>query len=86
VGYFFSPYSAGERNSFSVIGKTVYGFITGYLVSKLDPLIDKLSHGELSTPSLADHGVVLALFSVACFLITVPLTYITRAYWVRKSG
>jgi hypothetical protein len=78
-----SPYNSTERASFSGITRLVYGFISGYVISKLDPFINQLLVTANGKP--IDHRVaVMALFAFACFLVTVGMTYITRSYWHAK--
>ena len=39
VGMLAAPYSKAEKEHFSELAKIISGFVTGYLLSKLDPVI-----------------------------------------------
>jgi hypothetical protein len=77
VGIIISPYN-NEEKRFSELAKVVYGFLTGYVVSKVDPLLNKLLRkDEIDTTSL----IVIAYF-VSSLVLSIALTYITRSYWI----
>jgi hypothetical protein len=82
-GILASPYSTNERSSFSELAKLIYGFLSGYLFSKLDPLI---SHVIQPSPGhgIEERFVAITLFSIASFLIAAGVTYISRTYWVTR--
>lgn len=82
VGIVISPYNKNETKHFDHISGVVYGFVTGYLVSKIDPLI-----GDVFDPKSAIFSERLMLclgMLLATFLTTVALTYVTRVYWVEE--
>lgn len=77
VGIIISPYSITEREAFASIGKLVYGFLSGYAFSKIDPIIGSLIDPKTATPTVAIY-VTVALVS---FLASAAFTYISRSYW-----
>lgn len=80
VGILASPYSADERSSFSDLAKLIYGFLSGYILSKLDPLISHLLTPN-SIQSIEGHYAALVPFGVTSFVVAVGVTYVTRCYW-----
>jgi hypothetical protein len=84
-GIMISPYNSGERSAFSEHARLVYGFVTGYVISKLDPLLTRLIETK-SGQGLDQRLFAVALFAIASFLIAIGVTYISRSYWVRKSS
>lgn len=79
AGILVSPYNAAEQSEFSEIAKLVYGFLTGYVVSKIDPLLTKIG-----TEGGNGHMLVYAAYLLTSFLIAVAVTYITRSYWLSE--
>lgn len=80
IGIVASPYTAGEKSAFSEFAKLIYGFVSGYVLSKLDPLISKFLDPKASygfDPQLT----AIVFFAIPTFLITVGVTYISRSYW-----
>lgn len=77
LGTFVSPESASEQGRFMTYGKAVSAFVSGYLVSKLDKVVEEI----LSPQTLA---VPLAAFrlsaSIAAMISALLVTYILRAY------
>jgi hypothetical protein len=80
AGILASPYNASEKGSFAELSKLIYGFLTGYVISKLDPIISNVlavpKEGEFQS-----HAMVFAAFVLSSFMIAVALTYISRSYW-----
>ena len=80
IGIVLSPYNVSEKKDFSALTKTVYGFITGYLLSKLDPLLTRvLSEG---TGTLDPRLLPTILIALCCLLIAIGNTYVSRSYWI----
>ena len=80
AGMMLSPDSTIEEKKFSSVWKGVSLFISGYLVSKLDPLI-----GALLTPeaiaNLAEPLVAYrVLAGIGAVILTAILTYVVRVY------
>jgi hypothetical protein len=80
VGLLVSPYNEGEQSAFGEYGKLIYGFLSGYLLSKFDPVI-----ARALTEGVDSSWVVIGCFGLTSFLVAVPVTYITRRYWRRAS-
>lgn len=80
VGMIISPDSAMEEKKFSGIWKGISLFLSGYLVSKIDPLVETLlkpeTVGHLSNPLVAYR----LLAAVAAVIFAAILTYAVRAY------
>lgn len=80
VGMIISPDSTLEEKKFSSIWKGISLFLSGYLVSKIDPLVEALLKPEtishLSNPLMAYR----LLAAVAAVIFTAILTYAVRAY------
>jgi len=85
VGIMISPYNIQERTMFSEYARLIYGFITGYVLSKSEILfsgaIDKAAKGDVNY-----YIVALIMFGVSCFCITVAVTYIARTYEKANSS
>jgi hypothetical protein len=80
TGIALSPYNADEQSSFAGISKAVYGFISGYILSKIDKQINRLF--EITTASDFDKKmIILAAFCVTTFFLAVCTTYVSRSYW-----
>jgi H+/Cl- antiporter ClcA len=82
AGILASPYDP-EKTSFAEFGKLIYGFLSGYVLSKFDPAITK-ALGLTGDGPLAGRAMVFATFTLASFLIAVAVTYISRMYWKPK--
>jgi hypothetical protein len=83
AGILASPYDSTERSSFSELTKLVYGFLTGYVVSKIDPVVNRLLDVSPGKPT---KPLIYGLFAIACFMIAVAYTYIGRTYWIKKTN
>lgn len=77
LGTFISPASDTEKTRFGEYGKAVSAFVSGYLVSKLDKVVERI----LTPDTLA---VPIASFrlagSIAALISALLVTYIVRAY------
>jgi hypothetical protein len=82
LGTFISPESETEKKSFMTYGKAVSAFVSGYLVSKLDKVIEKILSPELLVMPVATFRLA---GSVAALISAVLVTYIVRAYFYGKS-
>lgn len=80
VGIAISPYNSSERSSFDHISKIVYGFLSGYILSKVDDTISNIFRFE-SITKISEECLVILAYSIASFLVTACATYITRSYW-----
>jgi hypothetical protein len=81
VGILASPYNSTEGSKFSELAKLVYGFLTGYVISKIDPVVNRFLDVSPGKPT---KHLVYCLFAIACFMIAVTFTYIGRSYWKEK--
>jgi hypothetical protein len=80
VGILISPYTQKEQSAFGELAKLVYGFITGYVLSKFAPVLQTaISNSNLHTWVVVGVGLV-------SFFTAVALTYISRRYWVNVSA
>jgi hypothetical protein len=79
IGILISPYN-NEVKRFSELAKVGYGFLTGYVVSKLDPLINKIV-GIDKTEINTIFMIIIAYFT-ASLVTSIVLTYISRIYWI----
>jgi len=87
TGIAISPYNEDERSSFNQISKVVYGFISGYVVSKIDKQVSKIFEIN-SLQELDEKFLVIVAFCSASFLLAVCTTYVSRSYWhqIRKRN
>ena len=46
LGFFASPYNKGEKTAFSEYGKAIAAFVTGFLLSKFDKLMEVVADPE----------------------------------------
>lgn len=83
VGLLSAPRSREEKSHFSELAKVISGFVTGYLLSKIDPLIQWLSEasseGEprlMTQPYAEQFLVALASFGIAMLFV-----FNARLYW-----
>jgi len=75
-----SPDTKTEEKKFLDVWKGISLFVSGYLISKIDPLIEALFKPEVIM-NATDHLVAYRL--VACFatvVIMTLLTYVLRVY------
>jgi hypothetical protein len=78
VGLILSPYDSGERAAFANVGKLVYGFLSGYFVSKMDPVVTDITrNGVTTSPGI----LIVATALMASFLVSGATSYISRSYW-----
>lgn len=76
-GIFVSPYSEAEESRFSALSKAVAALGAGYLVGKLDRLIEMLFDPGLVLESV--HGFRL-LAGLSGFAVAVVITFVYRQY------
>jgi hypothetical protein len=82
LGTFISPESNTEETRFSAYGKAVSAFVSGYLISKLDKVVEMiLSPGTLAVP-IASFRLA---GSIAALISALLVTYIIRAYVYNDS-
>ncbi len=77
VGIVVSPYSRTEQQQFTALSKALAAFASGYLVGKLDKLLEKLLDPSFALESV--NGFRLLAF-VSGFAIAMVLTFVYRQY------
>jgi uncharacterized membrane protein len=80
LGILATPYNLSEQKRLSDINKVAYGFLTGYLISKIDAVLNALMSTEdlLRKERLWVFVVVLVIALLATFITT----YVNRSYWL----
>lgn len=83
VGVLAAPFSSSEKQHFSELAKVISGFVTGYLLSKLDPIIAALlairdggSARIMESPYPEQVLITLASFGIALLFV-----FSARLYW-----
>jgi len=79
VGLLVSPSSKTEKEQFSGLTKTISAFLSGYILSKLDRVIENLLESDKIFQEL--FLIKIALFLTA-FFITVIIVFINRRYFL----
>jgi len=83
LGMLATPYNVGEKQKLSEIGKIVYGFLTGYVLSKIEVLLNAIvPKGEVQIEERLWVFVVVAITAV---LNTFSTTYVNRSYWLGNN-
>jgi hypothetical protein len=89
TGVLVVPLSSNESERFTVYAKVISGFVTGYLLSKLDPVVTAMLAVDQNTgvsritqPEVAAHFLI----TLCSYLITLLTVFNVRAYWVGDSG
>jgi hypothetical protein len=77
VGVLVSPYDAREAQTFPKYAATVSAFASGYLVSKLDRVLEEILKPEFLFSSVVGFRV---LAGIAAFATALLITYVYRAY------
>lgn len=83
IGVLVAPFSATEERRFSEIGRVASSFITGYLLSKLDPVIGHMMTADgTGWPPIAQPPIaVQVLMFLISFLVALLFVFSARAYW-----
>jgi|GraSoiStandDraft_55_1057291.scaffolds.fasta_scaffold35995_3 hypothetical protein len=77
LGTFISPESGSEQSRFSAYGKAVSAFVSGYLVSKLDKVVEMILSPQTLAVPIASFRLAASISAVISALL---VTYIVRAY------
>jgi hypothetical protein len=83
IGILASPMSKEQEDHFGELAKVAAGFFSGYLVSKIDPLVGALvtipQHGqaEIMQPLVAER----VLITLSSFFATLVTVFAVRLYW-----
>ncbi len=79
LGVFASPYNQGEKAAFSEYGKAIAAFATGFLLSKLDKLLEAVTDpANLNENPI--HGARALIFIITMATATMS-TYVFRLHW-----
>ena len=81
AGILASPFST-EKDEFTSINKLVYGFVSGWLVNKIDALF---ASSDAAKGSINELSWIFIGYTAASFLIAVAITYIARSYWLGEG-
>ncbi|MEO8547248.1 MAG: hypothetical protein ABI422_02655 [Sphingomicrobium sp.] len=83
VAILATPLSEGEGQRFGELAKVISGFVTGYLLSKLDPLVGALfSVGNDGRAVIADPNVAeRVLITLISSFIALLFVFGGRLYW-----
>ena len=85
VGMMLSPDSLTEKRAFSSISKNISLFVSGYMVSKADKLVDAILKPDFLLSG--NHLASYRLFGFFCILIlSALLTYLLRVYAFTVDG
>lgn len=84
AGVMATPYSVKEEQRLSRISTVIYGFLSGYALSKLDTLLTSM----LFRPESADFKTnwVLVTIFLTSGVISFLVTYTNRSYWLGLAG
>jgi multisubunit Na+/H+ antiporter MnhC subunit len=88
LGVLIVPYDEREARTFSVFIKVISGFITGYLLSKVDPLLASLLAIDPTTgvaPISQELVAKRVLITFASFGISLLTVFRARAYWSTRQ-
>ena len=77
VGVLVSPYNVREAQAFPKYAATVSAFASGYLVSKLDRVLEEILKPESLFSPIMGFRVIAG---IAAFAIALLITYVYRAY------
>jgi len=84
IGIMVTPYSKEESKRLSEVARLAYGFLTGYVVSKLDRVIEHLFAGPIDG-AINLLAIDFVVIGVTAFGASVGFTYISRSYWPTRS-
>src|SRR5687768_2331590 len=76
LGFFASPYNQGEKAAFSEYGKAIGAFVSGFLLSKLEKLLEVVTDPVNHPVS----GARALIFLIAMATATIS-TYVFRRHW-----
>lgn len=79
LGFFVSPYNQSEKTAFSEYGKAVAAFVSGFLLSKFDKLLEALAD-PVNLKQNPGYGAGALIFVIALATATIS-TYVFRKHW-----
>ena len=80
AGMILSPDSRVEEKKFSNLWKGISLFVSGYLVSKLDPLVEALLKPDVLLAMHSSIHTYRVLAAISATVLTAILTYVIRVY------
>ena len=83
IGIIATPYNTAESQRLTEIGKVAYGFLTGYVLSKVDPLLSSL--GAKADLVTGERLWVYAIFTITALLVSFAVTFLNRTYWLNSD-
>lgn len=83
VGMFFSPFDKDDASRFEYLGKTVAAFASGYVLSKVEPIISAASKKIAENPANIQWEQV-GLF-ISGFLLSAIVVFVTRSYALKEA-
>ncbi len=88
IGILAAPIDKQEEERFGVFIKVISGFITGYMLSKVDPVITALftiDHNTGLAP-IADKQIAMrSLITLCSFGVSLLTVFCARAYWLARK-
>jgi hypothetical protein len=81
VGIFIAPYTAEEQSKFTMLSKSVAVFGSGYLVGKIDKILERLFDPLLIFESVNSFRLLAGL---SAFVIVAAITFVYRQYAVLR--
>lgn len=80
-GILLAPYDE-EAKKFKGYSKAVGGFITGFLIGKLDKVFDTLTEKDHDASRLYDPLIERRIWiAIVSFLVTAIAVFVARTYW-----
>lgn len=89
IGVLAAPLSPDEKHHFGELAKVISGFITGYVLSKLDPAIGALVGVQPGTarPMVMDRIIAeQILVTLSSFGIALLFVFNARLYWSQSEA
>jgi len=81
AGILLAPYEE-EESRFQRLSKGVAGFISGYVVGKMDRIFDLLMEKGGGTAKILDSSLQHTFWiGLICFLVTAVVVFVGRTYW-----
>lgn len=82
AGVLAAPFSEHEKQQFGGLAKVISGFVTGYLLSKIDPLINALVKPEGGQAAIMQYQTAeQILVTLSSFGIALLFVFNARLYW-----
>ena len=78
LGMFFSPFDKADAERFSFVGQFVAAFVSGYVLSKIDPVLTKKVTAMIEKPQDVPWPRI-ALFVIS-FLLSAVVVFVWRVY------